>query len=457
MTGEFWDEPAMRDALRNRHLGQIIRAWRTHPQHGRQAVSQNLVAAWMGITQAQLSRIETGGPVVHLDRLIEWAKALRIPPHLLWFTLPTYGDSDSQETLGQSPIGPPPLRSAAEGAAAAENNTDVPLSVDRESDEEDLVDVAGRIQRLRRTVAPEVIDHLRDSLRGAIEGYERSAASTQIHRLIRQRRWIDELVGECGDQAQQRQLFAVAAGISGLLGYITAGRSRFVLARAYCEEAFQLGRAANDANLQAWARGLQSFCEYYARRYNDAFDFAVDGLAIAGSGPQSVRLAVNGVARSLGKLGDAEGVHRIIGDAYGLLARNEPPSGIPSSISFDCYSETQVASNAATAYVSLGMPEKVDEYISLALPEIIDSGSTWSRSLVTLDIAKSCTVSKGDLDRACDAAIEALKISFNKPVVSVEQRATEFVQAATQAWGNVSQVQQVSEALAHYVKGYRVG
>ncbi|WP_407566945.1 helix-turn-helix domain-containing protein [Polymorphospora sp. A560] len=114
MTGEFWDDPAMRDALRNRHLGQIIRAWRTHPQQGRQAVSQNLVAAWMGITQTQLSRIETGGPVVHLDRLIEWAKALRIPPHLLWFTLPTNDSSDSQKAPSRSELHDPGRTAPAE-------------------------------------------------------------------------------------------------------------------------------------------------------------------------------------------------------------------------------------------------------------------------------------------------------------------------------------------------------
>jgi transcriptional regulator with XRE-family HTH domain len=42
----------------------------------------------MGITQAQLSRIENGPPIVHLDRLAQWARVLRIPADLLWFALP---------------------------------------------------------------------------------------------------------------------------------------------------------------------------------------------------------------------------------------------------------------------------------------------------------------------------------------------------------------------------------
>ena len=49
---------------------------------------QEIVAGWMGITQAQLSRIESGPPIKDLDRLIQWARTLGLPPHLLWFKLP---------------------------------------------------------------------------------------------------------------------------------------------------------------------------------------------------------------------------------------------------------------------------------------------------------------------------------------------------------------------------------
>jgi transcriptional regulator with XRE-family HTH domain len=85
---EFWQEPVLREALASRHMGQVIRAWRTHPQHGRHPFAQDRVAVWMGITQAQLSRIETGPPPAHLDRLVQWAQVLHIPQERLWFALP---------------------------------------------------------------------------------------------------------------------------------------------------------------------------------------------------------------------------------------------------------------------------------------------------------------------------------------------------------------------------------
>ncbi len=88
VPAEFWQHPIMRDALGNRHMGHVVRAFRLHPFHGRQVISQRTVTEWVGLTQAQLSRLETGPPMMHLDRLIQWACLLRIPEEHLWFKLP---------------------------------------------------------------------------------------------------------------------------------------------------------------------------------------------------------------------------------------------------------------------------------------------------------------------------------------------------------------------------------
>ncbi|MFF0150665.1 helix-turn-helix domain-containing protein [Micromonospora sp. NPDC005203] len=84
----FWDHEPVRQALAERHLGRVIRAYRCHPYHGRVALPQSMVAGWLGITQAQLSRVENGPPLVHLDRLAHWAQLLGIPASCLWFGLP---------------------------------------------------------------------------------------------------------------------------------------------------------------------------------------------------------------------------------------------------------------------------------------------------------------------------------------------------------------------------------
>jgi transcriptional regulator with XRE-family HTH domain len=315
---------------------------------------------------------------------------------------------------------------------------------------EDVLDVLSRIQeRHRGTIHPEIIRQLQDYMRHTVARYEKLDHFSLVPALLKQRTWIDSLLEECSHPGQQRQLSEIAGAASGVLGYVAVGRGDFPLARAYCLEAFQLGDFAGDANLQAWARGLQSFCEYYAGRYDEALNLAKDGLVHAQSGPQSVRLTINGAARAMGKLGDAEGVHRAVAEAYDLMSRNHAPDGVPSSITFGCYSGAQTASNAATAYVSLGMAEEVQHYVELALPDISKSESPWSRSLVMIDLALSVIRSKEpDLDRAAELILDALSISAGRPIISVEQRTWDFIRDATGRWGDTRQVGAVRDAAA---------
>ncbi|WP_052744985.1 helix-turn-helix domain-containing protein [Micromonospora sp. HK10] len=103
MPESFWSHPPLRAALAERHLGRVIRAYRHHPYHGRAALPQAVVASWLGITQAQLSRVESGPPIVHLDRLAHWAQLLRIPPAALWFSLPASRTETTVSPVDQIP------------------------------------------------------------------------------------------------------------------------------------------------------------------------------------------------------------------------------------------------------------------------------------------------------------------------------------------------------------------
>jgi transcriptional regulator with XRE-family HTH domain len=366
--------------------------------------------------------------------------------------------SEPEVPTDQSPAPQVPAPPHAEGSGIRDNpgsliagflpGSRAPLfSIDR-GVAEDAFSVLSRIQKLHRgTVHPEVIRHLQDNMRRVVTQYETQSHSALVPLLLKQRALIEVILNECRHPGQQQELLRIAGAASGVLGYVAVGRGDFPLARVYCLEAFQLGDFARDANLQAWARGLQSFCEYYAGEYGEALHLAEDGLTYAQSGPQSVRLTINGVARAMGKLGDTEGVHRSVHDAYELMSRNEVPAGVPSSITFECYSAAQTASNAATAYVALGIPEKVEHYVNLALPEISKSDSPWSRSLVMIDLAFSKMRAKEpDLDHAAELVLNALSISTGRPIISVQQRTSEFVGEVIGRWGNVSQVRAILDA-----------
>jgi hypothetical protein len=89
LGANFWHTDQMRDAFASRDMGTVVRAYRYHPAHGHKALPQEIVSRWLGITQSQLSRIESGrNRVDALDKLIHYARSLKMPADLLWFELP---------------------------------------------------------------------------------------------------------------------------------------------------------------------------------------------------------------------------------------------------------------------------------------------------------------------------------------------------------------------------------
>lgn len=67
LPAERWDTEDLVTAFAARHIGRVLRAYRAHPQHwsryGPRGIPQSTLAGWLGLTQAQVSRIETGTPV----------------------------------------------------------------------------------------------------------------------------------------------------------------------------------------------------------------------------------------------------------------------------------------------------------------------------------------------------------------------------------------------------------
>ncbi|HET9257841.1 MAG TPA: helix-turn-helix transcriptional regulator, partial [Pseudonocardiaceae bacterium] len=92
VPAEFWQTEPFGEACAAQHIGRVFRAYRTHSHHyavyGPDGISQTLLGQWLGLSQPQVSRIETGRQVRDLDVLAYWARVLRIPPGRLWFRLP---------------------------------------------------------------------------------------------------------------------------------------------------------------------------------------------------------------------------------------------------------------------------------------------------------------------------------------------------------------------------------
>lgn len=265
------------------------------------------------------------------------------------------------------------------------------------------------------------------TLGDVIERYESSGPLRLAPIVMEARRQIEVMLGQRRHPSRLEELYAVAARLSGVLGYMAVNRGRFGHARLYCRESFALAGLLADTDLQAWVKGTESLCAYYRRDYATAVRAAHEGLDLAGGGAHSIRLYSNGLARALGKVGDRAGVAAAIEAATAVAARFHTGSALTPALDFAPYGEARIMANAATAFLSAGDHVRALDYGRRVEERVDDSESAWSRSLVRIDMAAAlATGAHPDVEQAVSLGLEALAASSDRPIRSVWQRAHEL-------------------------------
>ena len=88
---DFFESDEFRAAFSSQHIGRVFRAYRNNQRHFQvlgKALNQEILGRWLGLTQAQVSKLENGKPEQNLETLRHYAKVLHLPQHNLWFDLP---------------------------------------------------------------------------------------------------------------------------------------------------------------------------------------------------------------------------------------------------------------------------------------------------------------------------------------------------------------------------------
>lgn len=199
-------------------------------------------------------------------------------------------------------------------------------------------------------------------------------------------------------------------------------------------------------DLAAWVRSVQSFIAYYSGRYDEALEFAHDGRRRARNGSQSIRLAVGGEARALGKLGDRYGVDRAVDYAIAQRDRLGESDPVGLFLSFEALGSARVFGNAATAYLSLADHQRVEELGRLAAATFAERDAKASQTLTLLDIAVAHTSPGGDLDAAWQAIETAMEVGANLSSEVVCRRARQVL-AVTSSRKDVPQIAAMTEGL----------
>jgi len=249
---EFWQAEVMADALASGDLGRMIRAYRSHPFHGYPPLPQTVVAAWLHVSQAALSRIELGRRRLTIDDINWFARSLGMPMALRW--VPQQDVSEAREDV--DPISRRSLFGAGAGAALGLTATTAPAAA-REIDPELVshwMELMGLLDRHDAMFGPrDVLDTVRREL-DLIAGHRRVARGELRTELLRvESRWAEFaswLSYDAGDSLSRdywgdRALrLARGAGYPDMVAYVLMRRSQWAAMSQDAQRAITLAHAA---------------------------------------------------------------------------------------------------------------------------------------------------------------------------------------------------------------------
>jgi hypothetical protein len=344
----FWDDPEIVAALADRHIGRVLEAYRLHGFHPK-PISQATVASWCDLSQSQLSRIVHGPAVSDLAKLMRWAHALRIPPDLLWFTMPrSVDDAASEEDEVQRRQ---LLRSAIAGSGVTLSGS--------------VLDQLDQLRRsLDRALAGDPVSEATlDRWEAMPSRYAQSYQSVAPSEL---------LAGVAADFIElQRQMSArqashhrvtlcrVSGRLAVLAGIFLAAQGDQRNAQAWFRTAGLASKVSDDRQLAGMALVRSGIVSLYHEAPTQALHSISKAKVLLGDAPTPWRARALVVeARSLAKIGKA-------GEARSLLHAAETAfEAMPSSALRDPalgFTERQFYFTSSNAYTHLGMTAEAEQ------------------------------------------------------------------------------------------------
>jgi tetratricopeptide (TPR) repeat protein len=422
----FWDSDQLRDALAAWHMGRVVHAYRHHPFHGRRPLPQEQVAGWLGITQAQLSRVETGPPVQDLDRLRRWARTLKIPADLLWFQLPEqswHPGSQIERHDGPAALAPssgrllvaewtPQSTAALLEQLDADDQTQIqtPAVAIRMAHEwlvhppPQLVEVrAGRRigERLVRKSEHRVeqLRHMDDFIGGG-----------DLHELVeRELRAAIQVANEATyTEALGRRLLVVVADLCQLAGWVVTDAGMTGAAERYYTAGIQAAHAANDPALAANLISLLSYLYANTGRRDDAVLLAHTAWQGAKRQASATTQALlhERIAWAHARAGELRHTQRALDEADRFYARRNPADD-PGWVYWLNHEEMQIM--AGRCYTELRQPLRAEPLLRAALDRYSDDLAR-EVSLYASWLADSY-VQAGEIDEAAAQASRSLLLS----------------------------------------------
>lgn len=285
-------------------MGKVFKAYRNHPRHRElfgKALNQELLGRWLGLNQAQVSRLENGKAEKNIDALTEYAQKLHLPQHLLWWDFP-----------GQSRLAFPESvksKSAVVPASARDELLVVNTGMDT-------------LELLRRLRASAINSSTMDAVSITVEqlccDYPHSDARTL---MTKGKNWLSQMTNLLENRltlAQHREVLSKAGTLALLVGCLEYDTGDFRAAEATRRMAMELGKEAGDQGIVGWAHEMRAWFNLTTGNFRAVIAAAEEGILAAPSHSVAVQL-YGQQAKAYARMGKPDEVRQALDSGSALL------------------------------------------------------------------------------------------------------------------------------------------
>jgi len=427
----FWATDELRDSFAAQHMGRVCRAYRHHPFHtavyGTNGITQALVGQWLGVSQAQVNRIEKGAAPKNVDTLTHWARVLRIPPDLLWFDLPGHRRAKAASVnelfeFGTAGTDTSQLTLVSDEWTHAHSNNIAELL--REGAELPITaDTVSRLAHEWLVVEPPQLIEARSGRHiggGLVAKVERRVAQLRrmddfvaggdLHELVeRELHTTTSLLRDAAySEAMGRRLLVAIGELCQLAGWVTGDAGNYPIAAHYHSVGIKAAHAAGDTPLAANIISTLAYQVSNVGNPHEAILLAqtADTGAKHHATPTTRALFKERVAWANAKAGDRRQTERALATVE-TDYEHRTPDDDPEWVYW--LTEAEINVMAGRCYVELGAPGKAVPLLSGALVHY-DERMTRELALYTSWLAEA-QVMLGDVDEAVANATKTLELT----------------------------------------------
>lgn len=306
LRNEFFETDEFRSAFESEHIGKIFKAYRNHPRHLQlfgKALNQELLGRWLGLTQAQVSKLENGKPEQNLEVLRNYARILHLPQHLLWFNLP-----------GQSRLTLPRDNSSnsSSGLITPQSRDDLLIATTG-------MDTLELLQRVRSSaINQSTIDALSITVEQLCCDYShadaRELVSTGKQWLAR----VTELLENRLSLSQHRDILSNAGMLALLVGCLQYDLGDTAAAEGTRRMALSLGLDSGNTGIMGWSYEMLAWFHLTSGNHRAVIPAAESGIVAAPSHSVAVQL-YGQQAKAYARMGEREEVHNALERGRELL------------------------------------------------------------------------------------------------------------------------------------------